>query len=120
MRKKSVGVLLAALAAFLLLTSGFFLGRNTVRGVKVSAERSVEAYSASEAATEETADRHINLNTATVEELQQLPMIGKTIAERIVSYREQHGAFASVSELINIEGIGQARYEAIKDFVTVR
>ena len=117
MAKKSACILLAALAAFLLLISGFYLGRNSVRGVTVSAERSATLMKSGGRTSD---DRRININTAAVEELQTLPMIGKTIAERIVAYRTVHGDFTGISELMNVDGIGQIRYEAIKDLVTVR
>lgn len=121
MRKKSVIVLLAALAAFLLLTSGYFLGRRTVRGVRVSAEDGVPARELTALSTQaETETERLNINTATVEQLTQLPQIGEVIAQRIVDYRTQHGPFSAVSELLNVEGIGQSRYEAIRDYITVR
>jgi len=61
----------------------------------------------------------INLNTATKKELQALPGIGPTIAERIVKYRKSHGPFKSVDDLLNIKGVGQGKLEKIKPFVTV-
>lgn len=120
MAKKSIGVLLAALAAFLLLVSGFYLGRNTVRGVTVSADRSAAAVRVTQNDPNDTSKHLININTATAEELQTLPMIGETIAARIVEYRNLHGAFSGISELMKVEGIGQTRFDAIKEYVTVR
>ena len=60
----------------------------------------------------------ININTATSEQLQSLPGIGLTLAERIVAYRNKNGTFESVGELMNIEGIGETKLEAIWDLVT--
>jgi|GEM_PF-1594433 len=62
----------------------------------------------------------ININTATREELQTLPGIGPTIAERIIKYRRAHGPFKSVDELLNVEGIGEGKLSQIKPLVTVR
>lgn len=118
--KKSAMVMLTALAAFLLTVSAFFLGRNTVRGVKVQGERTISAQTEPIRSMPEPAQERININEATVEELQQLPQIGETIAQRIVDYRTQHGPFSGISELMNVEGIGETRFEAIKDYVTVR
>ena len=120
MAKKSIFTLLAVLAAFLLLVSGFYLGRKTVRGVTVCAERSLPTAQSSGKMSERSGNSRININTATAEELQTLPMIGKTIAERIVEYRNLHGAFSGISELMKVDGIGQARFDAIKEYVTVR
>jgi competence protein ComEA len=61
----------------------------------------------------------VNLNTATAEQLQTLPGVGPVLAQRIVAYREQHGGFRSVAELRSVSGIGDARYQELKDRVTV-
>jgi competence protein ComEA len=60
----------------------------------------------------------INLNTATVEELISLPGIGPATAAKIVEYREAH-PFGSVEEVMEVKGIGTAKYQTIKDKVTV-
>ena len=60
----------------------------------------------------------ININTATVEELTSLPGIGPATAAKIAEYREAH-AFGSVEEILEVKGIGPAKYEAIKDRITV-
>ncbi|MDM4720307.1 helix-hairpin-helix domain-containing protein [Micromonospora sp. WMMA1363] len=61
----------------------------------------------------------VNLNTATLPQLDALPGVGPVLAQRIVGHREQHGGFRSVSDLRRIDGIGDARYEQLKDLVTV-
>ncbi len=61
----------------------------------------------------------LNLNTATVEQLQLLPGIGETKAKAIVSYREQHGEFTSTEQLLEVEGIGETIYAGLKDYVFV-
>ena len=61
----------------------------------------------------------IDLNTAAAAELEQLPGIGSVLAGRIVGYREEHGAYASVEELRNVPGIGEAKLEAIRERVFV-
>ncbi|GAB4504705.1 MAG: hypothetical protein Fur0043_16990 [Anaerolineales bacterium] len=61
----------------------------------------------------------VNINTASAEELDQLPGIGPTIAQRIVAYRDEYGPFASIEDIVNVSGIGQATYNQIKDLITV-
>lgn len=61
----------------------------------------------------------VNLNTATVAQLQTLPGVGPVLAERIVAYREQHGGFKTVADLRKVTGIGDIRYNELKDRVTV-
>jgi competence protein ComEA len=60
----------------------------------------------------------LNLNTATAEEIEELPGIGPVLAERIASYRDQT-PFASVEDLRNVSGIGPKRLEALRPLVTV-
>ena len=61
----------------------------------------------------------LDLNTAPAEELAKLPGIGEALAERIVSYREEHGTFEAVEDLMNVSGIGEKKLEGLRDRVTV-
>jgi competence protein ComEA len=61
----------------------------------------------------------VNLNTATLEQLQTLPGVGPVLAQRIIDYREQNGHFRSVADLRKVTGIGDARYNELKARVTV-
>jgi competence protein ComEA len=61
----------------------------------------------------------ININTAAVEELDQLPGIGPVLAQRIVDFREFHGPFASVDQLVEVSGISTAMVEELRPLVTV-
>ncbi len=62
----------------------------------------------------------ININSASATELESLPGIGPTIAQRIVAYRETNGPFATVDDLINVSRIGPATLESIRDLVEAR
>jgi competence ComEA-like helix-hairpin-helix protein len=61
----------------------------------------------------------LNINTATVEEIESLPGIGKVMAERIVAHRQKHGSFARPEDLLIIDGIGEKKYRAIADLICV-
>lgn len=65
------------------------------------------------------AELKVDLNRAGVEELMQLPGVGKTVAARIVSYREERGGFDAPEELMNVRGIGEKTYLKIETYVTV-
>lgn len=61
----------------------------------------------------------VNLNTADVAALMTLPGIGESRAKAIISYREQHGAFAQIEDIMKISGIKQAAFSKTKDKITV-
>jgi competence protein ComEA len=61
----------------------------------------------------------LNLNTATVEQLDELDGVGPATARKIVAYRQQHGGFRSVAELDQVPGIGPKRLAALKDRLRV-
>ena len=61
----------------------------------------------------------VNLNTASLAALESLPGIGPALAQHIVDYRRQHGDFHSVEDLRQVSGIGDAKFAAVKDLVTV-
>lgn len=64
-------------------------------------------------------DDLVNINTASIEELDTLPGIGETTAIRIIDYRTLNGPFATIEDIINVSGIGTATFEEIKDLITV-
>ena len=66
-----------------------------------------------------TVSGKVNLNTATAAQLDSLPGVGPTYAQRIVEYRTQHGAFKSVDDLLNVSGIGEATLAKFKNQVEV-
>ena len=63
--------------------------------------------------------RLININTAGAAELETLNGIGKVIAQRIIDYRTENGGFDSIEEIMEVSGIGEKKFAAIKDYITV-
>jgi len=64
-------------------------------------------------------DQKININTASAAELQQLPRIGEKVAQRIIDFREQHGNFQKIEEIMKVRGIGESTFANLKELITV-
>ena len=130
LKKPELAVLCLTLLIFAVM-GGFFLGRNTVAGpvrvVTRSAARVVQpaqedvtrSAPPSQSQLPEEGIFPVNINTATAEELQALPGIGRTRAEAIVAYREEHGPFTYVEDLRGVSGIGEGILANIMDYITV-
>ena len=68
----------------------------------------------------ETANfERVNINTAGVDELSELPGIGEVLAGRIIEYREEYGAFTHISDLLDVNGIGFKTYENISPYICI-
>jgi competence protein ComEA len=61
----------------------------------------------------------INLNSATVAQLDTLPGVGVKLAERIIDYRTKNGGFKKIEDLMNVRGIGEKNFLKLKPFITV-
>lgn len=64
-------------------------------------------------------DKRVNLNTATLEELDALPGVGPSTAKNIIAYREAHGGFAAPEEIMNVKRIGEKTFGKLKEFIIV-
>ena len=127
MKKPKISVLLVITIVFAAFTFGFFLGRNQNQGEmfvavpeKIMTVPSIQT-EAVEEPTEETEEISfpIPINLADKEEIMALPGIGEVLAERIIAYRKEHGEFSAVEELLNVEGLGKKRLEAILDLISI-
>jgi competence protein ComEA len=96
---------------FCLLTMGFCL----IFAAPVMVSPTFAAPAADAAAGEK-----INVNTATSEQLQELPGIGAVVAQRIIDYRTQKGPFASVNDLLQVKGIGSGTLAKIRNQIVVQ
>ena len=64
--------------------------------------------------------KKININTATIAELCTLSGVGESLANKIIKYREENGKFKTIEDLKNVNGIGDKKYESLKDYVCVK
>ena len=69
---------------------------------------------------EETKQKIVNINTATQTQLETLPGIGPSLAMKIINYREEKGKFSKIEDIKNVSGIGESKYESIKDLIKVK
>lgn len=67
----------------------------------------------------ESARKAVNLNQATAAELQRLPRVGPTLAERILEHRKEHGAFKRVEDLMEVKGVGEKMFALLKPYLAV-
>ena len=73
----------------------------------------------SKASPKAVSTEKINLNTATAEQLQTLPGVGPSIAKRILDHRAKNGKFNKVEEILNVKGIGEKKFQKMKDRLVV-
>ena len=76
-------------------------------------------FAAGSEATKKPPLKPININTATSDELQQVPGIGPVTADKILQMRKSYGAFKSIDDLLSIRGIGKKRLEKMRKYLTV-
>ena len=129
--KKPVNILVALTCVFAAFLGGFHIGRRLNRSPvyiyqtlpEVEPDPTPEEEASAEETVEETEPEKalfpMNVNTATAEELVELPGIGPALAQRVVDYRTANGEFKAVEELVKVNGIGDSRMKELLPLVTV-
>jgi comEA protein len=113
LKNKSLVIMIALTLSFMVFIAGYITGISTDRSVVLSENLPTDA------TTSVYEDGKININTATVSDLIQLPGIGEKLAGNIISYRENNGPFKSMNELIRVEGIGTKKLSILTEYLTV-
>ena len=124
MKKSKLSLLILVTILFFLFTMGFLIGRNfnkatiSLSAISFTEPRTSEPFVPRSSEVGGNGEIRVNINTADIPELMSLPGIGETLAERIIVYRDTHGYFQSPEELLNVEGIGSKKLEAILQHIT--
>ena len=68
----------------------------------------------------EKSNGKIDINNAKIDKLCEIPGVGETLAKRIVDYRDQNGKFKNIEDLKNVSGIGEKKFESIKEYIALK
>ena len=130
-KEKNIDLQIIDAAAWLHDIGSIIYGREDhhITGAKIAEEKAAEvkeeeavekpAETKSSSASTQTVSSKININTSSAAELDKLPGIGPTYAQRIIDYRDAHGGFKSISEIQNVKGIGPKTFEKLKDMIEI-
>lgn len=99
----------------------FYRKRDSLRRISAETSDGATTHGKGEIQHRDSAgeDAPININTASATELEKLPRIGPKMAQRIITYRTQHGPFRRKEDLMKVKGIGKKTFEKLKDLITI-
>ena len=122
----TAAVMLIGLIAYIILESPIGLPsaaqRSDVLILKnssVQSERQLTSSGSNSSAVVSGGEQKTNINTASAEQLMEIDGVGETLSARIIAYRKVHGAFTDIAQLKNIKGIGEKKFEEMKEYITV-
>ena len=120
MKNNSVILLACACLIVASFLCGLYVGRN-MGGGEIQTEVLPQASAPVSTSSRPSSPQNgkININTADIYTLMSLDGIGETYAQRIIEYRETNGPFEKIEDIQNVPGIGEKRFEQIKDSITV-
>lgn len=125
MKNRILPILCIMTAMFASFLFGLFFGRAyaspplQITGIEAIAPAKGTDGTLPEQEETETVHFPLDINSATARELAALPGIGETLAQRIVEYRDANGYFTAPEDLMEVQGIGKARYDALKDYIMI-
>ena len=94
-------------------------GTEAEKETSVQKQTETQAAAAADVTAIQTEDKRVNLNTATLEELDALPGVGPSTAKNIIAYREAHGGFVAPEEIMNVKRIGEKTFGKLNEFIKV-
>lgn len=114
--KKGSLLLLFIASSFICIMIGTMIGRHTSANFYNTSDNAPVA--STEIGTASEQPYLLNINTATLMQLDDLPGIGPALAQGIIDYRTEHGPFSAVDDLLLVEGIGEFRLNEIREYIT--
>lgn len=116
--KKASLIFIVIAFVFSIFMLGIFIGRISAPGsMAISVDKGTVPKDISASPSPQM--NKININTADVDALCELPNIGPVTAQRILDYREENGPFISIDQIMDVKGIGQATFDTIEEMITV-